>query len=211
VGLVEYFERRASGQHVDASRLFVYKATRRLMQQTGDSGAYLRDAMKALVLLGAPPERYWPYVVADFDKEPPAFCYSLGANWKAVKYFRLDTVGGSTGDTLKRVKKFLADGYPSMFGFTVYESIADGSHTGKIPFPSQKERVEGGHAVMAVGYDDALKIGSRKGALMIRNSWGTGWGEHGYGWLPYAYIETGLADDFWSIQSQTWVDTGAFD
>lgn len=210
VALVEYFERRASGRHVDASRLFVYKVTRRLMGETGDTGAYLRDAMKALVLLGAPPEDYWPYVIADFDKEPPAFCYALGANWKSVKYFRLDIAGASTRDTLNRVKAFLVAGLPSMFGFTVYESIEQADGSGKIPFPTDKDRVAGGHAVVAVGYDDEVKIGSTKGALMIRNSWGKGWGEKGYGWLPYAYVESGLADDFWSVQSQSWVDTGAF-
>lgn len=210
VGLVEYFERRASGKHVDASRLFVYKATRMLMGMTGDTGAYLRDAMKSLVLVGAPPEEYWPYKVQDFDADPPAFCYALGANWKAVKYFRLDSPGEGTGVTLRRVKEFLAAGYPSMFGFTVYDSITEADRTGKIPFPGQNDRVEGGHAVMAVGYDDALKIGNQKGALLIRNSWGRGWGDKGYGWLPYAYVEENLADDFWSIQSQTWVDTGVF-
>jgi hypothetical protein len=112
VGLVEYFERRASGKHVDASRLFVYKATRRLMGETGDTGAYLRDAMKSLVLVGAPAEQYWPYVVKDFDEEPPAFCYALAANWKAVKYFRLDVVGGTAADTLSRVKEFIAGATP---------------------------------------------------------------------------------------------------
>lgn len=210
VGLVEFFERRASGKHVDASRLFVYKATRKLMGVTGDTGAYLRDAMKALVLVGAPPEEYWPYDVAAYEKEPPAFCYALGANWKAVRYFRLDSPGEGTGATLARVKEFLATGYPSMFGFTVYESIEDAEHDGEIPFPGKNDRVEGGHAVVAVGYDDARKVGKEKGALLIRNSWGKMWGQGGYGWLPYAYVEAGLADDFWSVQSQTWVDTGHF-
>ncbi len=209
VGLVEYFERRASGKHVDASRLFVYKATRQLMHAKGDSGAYLRTAMQALVMFGAPPEEYWPYRVSEFDAEPPAFVYSLGASFKAVKYFHLDPPGSGPAQRLAHVKRFLAARCPSMFGFTVYESLYD-AKDGKIPFPGKGDKVAGGHAVVAVGYDDGLAIGAQKGALLIRNSWGTGWGDKGYGWLPYEYVTAGLADDFWSVQSLDWVNTGQF-
>ena len=209
IGLVEYFERRAYGRHVDASRLFIYRVTRKLMGVTGDTGAYLRDAMKSLVLIGAPPEAYWPYKVADFDKEPPSFVYSLASNWKALKYFRLDDRGG-TDKTLERIRYFLNRGYPSMFGFSVYDTIRDAEQNGEIPYPSRHAALEGGHAVMAVGYDDAKSIGGKKGAIKIRNSWGSWWGEEGYGWLPYEYVLSGLADDWWSIQSQSWVDTERF-
>jgi C1A family cysteine protease len=209
VGLVEYFERRAFAKHIDASRLFVYKVTRDLLHWTGDQGAYLRTAMKALVLFGAPPEEYWPYRVSEFDKEPPSFCYALASNYKAVQYFRLDPNGGTPAQALASVKSFLAAGYPSMFGFTVYSSIWDAAG-GKIPYPTASDRVDGGHAVVAIGYDDAMTVGRLKGALLIRNSWGPGWGVNGYGWLPYAYVADGLADDFWSVVSQSWVDTGNF-
>ena len=77
VGLVEYFERRAFGKHTDASRLFLYKATRNLMREKGDTGAFLRTTMGALVLFGVPPEEYWPYKISNFDKEPTAFCYAF--------------------------------------------------------------------------------------------------------------------------------------
>jgi hypothetical protein len=100
----------------------------------------------------------------------PAFCYALGANWKAIEYFRLDLPGGTTGDTLRRVKQFLAAGLPSMFGFTVHDSIADAQQSGGIPFPTQNDHVDGGHAVAAVGYDDAVPIAGKKGALLIRNA-----------------------------------------
>ena len=104
-----------------------------------------------------------------------------------------------------------------MFGFTVYNSYnqATPANKGAIPYPAKGDRVAGGHAVVAVGYDDALQIknGSAKatvGALLIRNSWGAGWGDGGYGWLPYEYVLKGLATDWWSLISQEWVDTGNF-
>ncbi|MDH7514071.1 MAG: C1 family peptidase [Clostridiales bacterium] len=103
-----------------------------------------------------------------------------------------------------------------MFGFTVYSSIEQASDSGKIPFPSLRDKIEGGHAVVAVGYDDRMKIKNRYGdketvgALFIRNSWGRSWGEEGYGWLPYEYVLRGLAEDFWSVLKKEWIDTGQF-
>jgi C1A family cysteine protease len=112
---------------------------------------------------------------------------------------------------LEAVKTKLAGRLPSMFGFTVYSSIPGiGAGTGDIPFPQAGDKVEGGHAVMTVGYDDAKKIGAKTGALLIRNSWGTKWGEQGYGWLPYAYVESGLAVDFWSLVRAEFVDSDLF-
>ena len=119
VGLVEYFERRAFGHHLDASRLFLYKVTRNLLGWVGDQGAYLRDTMKALVLAGVPPEQYWPYDIAAFDDEPSAFCYAFAQSYKAIVYYRLDPTGTATAQVLKSVKQNLAAGLPSMFGFTV--------------------------------------------------------------------------------------------
>jgi C1A family cysteine protease len=90
VGMVEYFERKAFGRHIDASRLFLYKVTRNLLHLTGDTGAYLRSAMGAMRLFGVPPEEYWEYDISQFDKEPPAFCYAFASNYQAIKYVRLD-------------------------------------------------------------------------------------------------------------------------
>ena len=104
-----------------------------------------------------------------------------------------------------------------MFGFTVYNSISQAATTGKIPFPIKADKIAGGHAVAAVGYDDNLKIkntgpGAKetKGALSIKNSWGTKWGDKGYGWLPYDYVLRELAVDWWSLIKNEWVDTGLF-
>ncbi|MBU0692633.1 cysteine protease [bacterium] len=211
VGLVEYFQRRAFGKHLDASRLFLYKVTRNLMGVTGDQGAYLRDTMKAMVLFGAPPERYRPYIVSDFDIEPPAFLYSFAQSYKSIMYYRLDPSSATPSDTLQHIKLFLQAELPCMFGFSVYSSMPGiGEGTGDIPFPDRRDRFEGGHAVVAVGYNGAKKIGDCTGALLIRNSWGTDWGENGYGWLPFAYVEQGLAEDFWSLVQAEFIDTDLF-
>jgi len=99
-----------------------------------------------------------------------------------------------------------------MFGFTVYSSIPPvGDGKGEIPFPERGDSVEGGHAVVAIGYDDKKVIGKYTGAIMIRNSWGVKWGDHGYGWLPYAYITAGLAVDFWSLVESNFINTELFE
>ena len=217
VGMVEYFERRAFGQYLGASRLFLYKVSRNLLRWTGDTGAYLRTTMGALTLFGAPPEVYWPYNIADFDKEPTSFCYAFAQNFQALTYYRLDPPSMPVNGLLMRIKQYLTAGLPAMFGFTVYSSISQADSTGRIPIPVAGEKVVGGHAVLAVGYDDQIQIQNATpnapvypGALLIRNSWGTGWGESGYGWLPYEYVLRALAVDWWSMLKAEWIGTGQF-
>lgn len=213
-GMVEYYEKRAFNTYTDASRLFLYKTTRNLLELKGDTGAYLRSTMAALTLFGVPPEKYWPYIIKDYDKEPTAFCYSFAQNYQAIQYVRLDPYGINSQDLLNRIKTNLTAGIPSMFGFTVYSSIYN-ADKGKIPYPSSGDAIIGGHAVMAVGHDDSIAItnadNQTTGALLIRNSWGTGWGDAGYGWLPYNYVSNGLAVDWWTILRNEWIDTGEFE
>jgi C1A family cysteine protease len=222
VGMIEYFERRAYGKHVDASRLFLYKTTRNLLKKVGDTGADIRTTMGAMVLFGVPPESYWPYTTKagmggdGFDREPTAFCYAFSQAYRSIQYYKLDPPECSKAQVLSEIKSHLAAGFPSMFGFTVYSTIRVVSDTGRIPFPGPKESVEGGHAVLAVGYDDDLKImnpetkAETTGALLIRNSWGDGWGEKGYGWLPYDYVLKGLAVDWWTLIKAEYLETGIF-
>jgi C1A family cysteine protease len=223
VGVIEYYERRAFGRHIDASRLFLYKTTRNLLHWTGDTGAFLRTTMGAMVLFGVPPEEYWPYTDSkaappayNFDLEPPAFCYAFAQSYQAIRYIRLDPPGIARNTLLSRIKLYLASGLPPMFGFAVYSSYRYAGRDGKLPFPCRGEPRLGGHAIVAVGYDDKMKIMNpicgteTTGALLIRNSWGTRWGDRGYGWLPYEYVLKGQAVDFWVLLSKEWVDTGQF-
>ena len=217
IGILEYFERRAFGRHIDASRLFLYKTTRNLLGWTGDTGAFLRTTMESLTLFGAPPEQYWPYNTPAFDVEPSAFCYAFAGNYQALNYYRLDPAGMARPLLRDTIRNFINAGLPAMFGFTVYSSYSAAAAAGKFPYPAPGERVVGGHAVVAVGYDDNMVIqgpgaGSPKttGAFLIRNSWGAGWGMAGYGWLPYDYVLNGQATDWWSLLKAEWIDTGVF-
>jgi len=223
VGLVEYFEHRAFGTHLDASRLFLYKVARNLMGEVGDTGAYLRSTMGALTLFGTPPEKYWNYtdVDPDFDEEPSAFCYAYAQNYQALQYYRLDTYGTDPNILLDRIKTYLSAGLPSMFGFSVFSSYSQANLNGAFPFPTDGEKHVGGHAVVAVGYDDKKRKNTNPGgketigALIIRNSWGTQWAAScsiapGYGWLPYEYVLEGLAVDWWSLIRNEWVDSKDF-
>jgi C1A family cysteine protease len=179
------------------------------MQSKGDTGAYIRTTMGALTLFGAPPEKYLEYEIEKFDTEPPAFCYSFAQNYQALKYFRLDEQKLSEEKILASIKQTLTQQIPAMFGFTVYSSI-NRAIGGKIPYPEKADSVLGGHAVVAVGFDDSMKIGRSTGAFIIRNSWGESWGDEGYGYLPYDYVLNGLALDWWSLVSQKWLDTKGF-
>ena len=219
-GIVEYYQRTFRDRAFHGSRRFIYKTTRNLMQVKGDTGAYLRNTMGALVLFGVPHEKYFPYTDKKerVDEEPSAFIYGMADNFEALEYFCHDPKGANKpgSEVLYTVKKYIAAGAPSMFGFYGFPSFGHSNVAGGIPFPGNNEKAQWGHAIVACGYDDEkviknTKTGqSTKGALHIRNSWGTEWGNKGYGWLPYDYVKHRLADNFWSLLSMEWVDTKEF-
>ena len=173
------------------SRLFIYY-NERVVEGTvdSDSGAMIRDGIKSVSKQGDCPEPEWPYNIVKFKTKPTAKCYTDAAKHPAVLYQRLV-------QNLSQMKGCLASGYPFVFGFSVYDSFESQTvtKTGIVPMPAPKEQNLGGHAVLAVGYDE------KQQRFIVRNSWGSGWGMKGYFTIPYAYLlGTGLASDFWTIR-----------
>lgn len=205
---MEYNARKVHGKSLDLARLFVYKETRMLLGWVGDTGAHLRTTLKALALYGAPPEALYPYHVTKFEQEPLARVYAAAQSFQALRYFRLDPAGVTGEALLGEIKRVLAEGWPIAFGFTTYTSLGDEPD---IRFPGKGDPADGGHAVMAVGYDDARKVGEHTGAVLIRNSWGVEWGDQGYGWLPYQYVLKGLTADWWAMVESEFVDLSVFE
>lgn len=180
----------ADGTFADVSRLFIYYNARLLRDSAHeDSGASMRDAIKGLAEWGACSEALWAYSRKNLFAKPNKKSYLEAKQHLISSYFRLTH--------LNELKQCLALEFPFVFGFAVYESFEtiQVARTGIMPMPKIGERMLGGHAVMAVGYDDTKKM------VIVRNSWGKDWGDHGYFWMPYDYIENAhLALDFWTIR-----------
>jgi C1A family cysteine protease len=174
------------------SRLFIYYNERTIEHTvSSDSGAMLRDGMKSVAGQGACPEEMWPYTIEQFQEQPTQDCYQAALQNRAILYRRVTR-------NLNQMKGCLASGYPFIFGFTVYESFESPqvAQDGHVPMPQPNEAVQGGHAVLAVGYDDAHQW------WIVRNSWGANWGIQGYFTLPYTYLTTqSLSSDFWTIKT----------
>jgi len=173
------------------SRLFIYY-NERVIEGTvnTDSGAQIRDGIKSVGGQGACTEDSWPYDISKFQDQPPDPCYQDALQHRAILYKRIV-------HNIHLMKGCLASGYPFVFGFTVYDSFESDAvaQSGHAPMPGSDEKVLGGHAVLAVGYDDSQNW------FIIRNSWGTVWGMEGYFTLPYDYLtNNNLADDIWTIR-----------
>jgi C1A family cysteine protease len=190
VGAMEFLERKDQVPYAELSRLFVYYDERVIEHTTKvDAGAMIRDGIKTLAKQGVCSEKKWPYVISKFSVKPSPACYKEALDNQITSYQRILT--------LDEMRTCLADGFPFVFGFTVYESFESQqvARTGIVPMPQQGERVMGGHAVVAAGYDDSAK------RFMVRNSWGEGWGMKGYFTMPYDYVaDRNLSDDFWTIR-----------
>jgi C1A family cysteine protease len=192
IGAAIEFDRMKQGMtDFMPSRLFIYWNERSIEGTIdSDSGAQLRDGIKCVNKLGACAEADWPYDSSKFRDRPPQSAFDSAKLDRAVGYQRLV-------QNLNQMRGCLADGFPFVFGFTVYESFEgpDVQRTGQVPMPASNEQQVGGHAVLAVGYDDASQ------RFLVRNSWGPGWGIAGYFTIPYTYVtQATLASDFWTIR-----------
>jgi C1A family cysteine protease len=189
---IQFEQMKQKEKSFTPSRLFIYYNERTIEHTVNsDSGAQIRDGIKSVASIGAPPEvPDWPYVISKFEQKPPAKAFKDAGEGLAVQYMRL-------AQDVNQMKGCLASGYPFVFGFTVYQSFETPqvAKTGVVPMPAASEKVLGGHAVMCVGYDDPSD------RLIVRNSWGTSWGMAGYFTMPYAYVtNSNLSDDFWTIR-----------
>jgi len=190
-GAIEFERLKQNMTDLVPSRLFIYY-NERVIEHTvnSDSGAQIRDGIKVVAKLGAPPETDWPYDITKFADKPPANAFADAMKNRVTSYQRVSRV-------LNQFKGCLASGYPFVLGFTVYDSFesAQVAKTGVLNMPQPGESVAGGHAVLAVGYDDNSQ------RFIIRNSWGPDWGMKGYFTMPYQYLmESNLSDDFWTIR-----------
>lgn len=179
------------------SRLFIYYNERIIEGDVSDdAGAQIRTSVQSVTQYGACPEAEWPYNPTQFAVKPPPKCYHDATYHKATSSNRVV-------QSLAQMKQCLIEGYPFVIGFEVYESFESDAvaQTGQVPMPkTQTEQYLGGHAVMVVGFNDKKKV------FIVRNSWGTGWGDNGYCYVPYAYyINPTLASDLWTVR--TVVDT----
>ena len=205
IAAVIQFSRSKAHQAPDfvPSRLFIYYNERQLEGTVNaDAGAQLRDGIKQVAKLGVPTEVLWSYAdtparadrtwpsSAKPAQRPPAAAYKAALGHQAISYQRLTRTLGTFQSTL-------AEGFPFVFGFSVYDSLYDAKGAPRVivPLPTSKDRVLGGHAVVAVGYDDVQQV------FIVRNSWGSKSQDKGYFYLPYAYLlDPGLSDDFWTIR-----------
>jgi C1A family cysteine protease len=185
---------RKKGKPLDVSRLFIYYEERLIEGIVNyDSGAYIRDGIKVVNKKGAPLENLWPYIITRFKTKPTTAAYNDALKRKATAYQRCANFAA--------VKSALAQGYPVVVGFDVYESFEYPvtNNTGMMPYPNTAtEQLLGGHAVALVGYNDNTN------RFIARNSWGTGWGDNGYFYMPYQVIQnTSMSSDFWIITAIT--------
>lgn len=191
-GAYELDRRRQGLGPLSPSTLFIY-FEERVIQGTVDydSGATLRDGMRVLDRIGTCAEPAWPYAVERFREHPPERCYRDAARHRAVAYRRV-------AQDAAAIRATLAGGIPVVFGFSVYESFETPAveRTGVVPLPDPDERLLGGHAVVAVGYD--------RTTFLVRNSWGSAWGDSGYCTMPVEYVtDPGLAADLWALEAVT--------
>jgi C1A family cysteine protease len=175
------------------SRLFIYY-NERLIEGTvdQDAGAEIRDGIKTLVTYGVCSEDAWLYNINQFTAKPSSYAYNLAKAVKAVTYQSVD----NTNKQL--LVNTLLQGYPIVFGFTVYQSFESDivAQTGVVPMPSATESVIGGHCCVLVGYN------SETDRFVARNSWGKTFGMGGYFSIPADYITNpNLASDFWVIET----------
>jgi len=187
--LAQFLLIKEKAENFTPSRLFIYYVSRYYEGTVNeDSGAMLRDSMKAMAKYGCPHETLWPYDITKFTRKAPKPVYADALKHQILSYARIN-------QDIHSMESCLASGFPFVFGFTVYSSFDSIGKDGVMTMPTENDKDQGGHAVCAVGYKRSEKV------FIIRNSWGPDWGDNGYFYMPYDYISnTNLAEDFWTAR-----------
>ncbi len=189
------------------SRLFIYFQERSMENTVAlDAGAAIRDGIKSIATLGVCPETDWPYLATPADPatnlfppgsppvtRPSAKSYTDALQHTAISYARVQ-------QSYSQLRGCLAQGYPFVFGFSVYSNIydANGDPVIDLTMPSSQDQMLGGHAVLCCGYSDATRM------FTVRNSWGSAVQDKGYFYIPYGYLtDENLASDFWTIRKES--------
>src|SRR6185437_870347 len=192
LGAYEYEMLKQKEPLMNLSRLYLYYQERAMEGTVSqDAGAEIQDGVKVLQTTGVCRESLWPYDISKFAVTPPAAAAADAGSHHVINAQRLS---GTAAD----IKQTLVNGTPIVFGIEVYDSFQTptSDSTGVIAMPGPNDNVEGGHAIVIVGYDDNKQL------FKFRNSWGAGWGDRGYGYLPYAYVtDSNLSSDFWVLSS----------
>jgi C1A family cysteine protease len=176
--------------HRSSSRLFIYYNGRVIENCINeDGGLMIRDGIKAVAQYGECLESEWPYDENKFADKPSQNCYDHAVTHKVLVYKRISR-------SLQDMKICLVNGYPFVFGATLYDSFESDevAETGIVPMPQADESVVGGHCMVAVGFNNEIQ------SFIIRNSWGESWGMKGHCFMPYKYLtNSNLCDDRWMI------------
>ena len=191
--IFEYAVKLNTAKSVDLSEAFLYYNARK-MDTTGDvdtstdTGSRVKPAIASLMEYGIATEELCPYNEADFTTQPSDQAY---ADAKTRRLIKALNVNRSSVD----IKKALSEGYPVEASFVLCPTFTDASIGGYVSMPTETEITEtlslddsqrprhSTHAMVIVGYSDKLNC------FVVRNSWGEDWGDNGYCYIPYIYVD----------------------
>jgi C1A family cysteine protease len=206
--LASYYARRGKQTSFVPSVLFNYRTARMLAGMPDRVGSRLSYGFAAWDRFGLAPEESWPFEPDLVDRDPPADCFVAARASSGVGCSRLDRPGLAPSRYLALLRACLAAGLPVTVEFPLHMNQFEAFETGVLPLPPAEDSPVGAHVVLIMGYDDGFTVSSdraSRGALLVRNSWGEQWGDDGYGWLPYGFVERGLACQSWVVYPRDWV------
>lgn len=217
LAMIDWQARKWAGTRVDASASFLHQLTLRVAGGGGLQGVSLRASLRALRQYGAPPDHMWPSLPERFTIAPASpELFGFARSFQMLRYLRLDAWTYDPLMRLASIRRWIEYGNPCVMGFAVPTTVLFNEFE-TVPFDVHRGGTSGGSACIVMGYDDHIPLQSRinhpfvspsnreAGALLIKTCWGDSWGDGGYGWLPYAFVESRFACDAWAVTHEEWV------